>query len=200
METRRHSATWATACRRRGGIPGTSRRGGGRSGQAERTRTSDGARCQQHQAGRQRQVAGLAEDHGIEQLDEQAPGVPPERVVKDPAPAPHELTERRVHPAGDDSADQRDADRQAEGLDPLARSRCPRRTGPGRLRGRRRRRRPSARSRCTGRWRTPAAIGRHVTACSGNDCISVIAASGCTTRSQNVSQRSSGSRLTRAAP
>ena len=35
---------------------------------------------------------------------------------------------------------------------------------------------------------------------SGNDCIKVIAASGCTTLSQNVSQFSSGSRLTSDAP
>ena len=39
-----------------------------------------------------------------------------------------------------------------------------------------------------------------LTTCSGNDCIRMIPASGCTTRSQNVSQRSSGSRLASVAP
>ena len=43
-------------------------------------------------------VAALAEDERIDEPAQEPPGVPSQGVVKDPAPAAHDLPERGIHP------------------------------------------------------------------------------------------------------
>src|SRR4029077_19569760 len=75
---------------------------------------------QEHDRGQEKcNLPALAEYQGIEQANEQAPGLAVESVVEYAAPAAHELAERGIHPAGDEITHQRRANRQAQRLDLL---------------------------------------------------------------------------------
>ncbi len=76
------------------------------------------AQGQQDQGGQQGDVPDLAEYEHVEQPQQQAVGAAAQGVVEDPAPAPDELAERGVHAAGDDPADQGDADPESLLLHP----------------------------------------------------------------------------------